>query len=212
MHHGTCVTHVPWCMSGSLTRAGDETFPTFPAHAQSVNLQIWQEAHACRHQIMVSTNPGFLLVWLIWHQVPKLLLCMICLEIVPLKSLPHLPSVNELTYWDFNKHGHSLTMDAKHAISMQIEWCIVWWLCQSNQESCLILRKPVVSPTSSMEDHLSIYMVYDYKYIYSCDRYLQSSNLSAVEVTLTQHGQCYNDRQTIQWHPSIGTHPLMPQL
>ena len=20
MHHGTCVTHVPWCMSGSLTR------------------------------------------------------------------------------------------------------------------------------------------------------------------------------------------------
>ena len=22
MHHGTCVTHVPWCMSGSLTRGG----------------------------------------------------------------------------------------------------------------------------------------------------------------------------------------------
>ena len=22
MHHGTCVTHVPWCMSGSLTRCG----------------------------------------------------------------------------------------------------------------------------------------------------------------------------------------------
>ena len=21
MHHGTCLTHVPWCMSGSLTRA-----------------------------------------------------------------------------------------------------------------------------------------------------------------------------------------------
>ena len=21
-HHGTCVTHVPWCMSGSLTRGG----------------------------------------------------------------------------------------------------------------------------------------------------------------------------------------------
>ena len=24
MHHGTCVTHVSWCMSGSLTRAGGE--------------------------------------------------------------------------------------------------------------------------------------------------------------------------------------------
>ena len=22
MHHGTCVAHVPWCMSGSLTRGG----------------------------------------------------------------------------------------------------------------------------------------------------------------------------------------------
>ena len=22
MHHGTCVTHVPWCMSGSLNRGG----------------------------------------------------------------------------------------------------------------------------------------------------------------------------------------------
>ena len=33
MHHGTCVTHVPWCMSGSLTRGGGETFPAFPAHA-----------------------------------------------------------------------------------------------------------------------------------------------------------------------------------
>ena len=33
MHHGTCVTHVPWCMSGSLTRCGGETFLAFPAHA-----------------------------------------------------------------------------------------------------------------------------------------------------------------------------------
>ena len=24
MHHGTCVTHVPWCMSGWLTRGGGE--------------------------------------------------------------------------------------------------------------------------------------------------------------------------------------------
>ena len=27
MHHGTCVTHVPWCMSGSLTRGGCENIP-----------------------------------------------------------------------------------------------------------------------------------------------------------------------------------------
>ena len=39
MHHGTCVTHVPWCMSGSLT------FPAFPAYAQPAILRFRQEAH-----------------------------------------------------------------------------------------------------------------------------------------------------------------------
>ena len=33
MHNGTCVTHVPWCMPGSLTRGAGKTFPAFPAHA-----------------------------------------------------------------------------------------------------------------------------------------------------------------------------------
>ena len=44
MHHDTCVTHVPWCMSGSLTNdflwnlvAGK----TFPAHAQPAIFRIW---------------------------------------------------------------------------------------------------------------------------------------------------------------------------
>ena len=27
MHHGTCVTHVPWCMSGLLTRGDGENVP-----------------------------------------------------------------------------------------------------------------------------------------------------------------------------------------
>ena len=30
MHHGTCVAHVPWCMSGSLTHGGGENVPGFP--------------------------------------------------------------------------------------------------------------------------------------------------------------------------------------
>ena len=51
MHHGTCVTHVPWCMPRSLTsgliwsRRRGKTFPAFPAHAQPAILPIWQEAH-----------------------------------------------------------------------------------------------------------------------------------------------------------------------
>ena len=38
MHRDTCVTHVPWYMSGSLTLA-------FPAHAQPAILRTWYEAH-----------------------------------------------------------------------------------------------------------------------------------------------------------------------
>ena len=45
MHHGTCVTHVPWCLLGSLTRGGGKMFPAFPAHAQPAILRIWQEVH-----------------------------------------------------------------------------------------------------------------------------------------------------------------------
>ena len=51
MHHGTCVTHVPWRMPGSLTRGflwsrrRGKTFPAFPAHVQPAILRIWQEAH-----------------------------------------------------------------------------------------------------------------------------------------------------------------------
>ena len=30
MHHGTCVTRVPWCMSESLTHAGWENVPGIP--------------------------------------------------------------------------------------------------------------------------------------------------------------------------------------
>ena len=37
MHHGTCVTHVPWCMSGSLTRGGGENVPGIPGDCATHN-------------------------------------------------------------------------------------------------------------------------------------------------------------------------------
>ena len=45
MHHGTCVTRVPWYLSESLTRGGGGNVPAFPVHAQPANLLIWQEAN-----------------------------------------------------------------------------------------------------------------------------------------------------------------------
>ena len=49
MHHGTCVTHVPWCMSGSLTCGDGENVPGIPGACAPANLRIWQEAHARHH-------------------------------------------------------------------------------------------------------------------------------------------------------------------
>ena len=45
MHHGTCVTHVPWCMSGSLTCGDGENIPGIPGACAPAILSIWQEAH-----------------------------------------------------------------------------------------------------------------------------------------------------------------------
>ena len=45
MHHGTCLTHVPWCMPGSLTCGDGENVPGIPGACASAILRIWQEAH-----------------------------------------------------------------------------------------------------------------------------------------------------------------------
>ena len=45
MHHGTCVTHVPWCMSGSLTCGDGENVSGIPGACAPAILRIWQEAH-----------------------------------------------------------------------------------------------------------------------------------------------------------------------
>ena len=37
MHHGTCVTHVPWCMSGSLTWCGGGNVPGIPGACTTRN-------------------------------------------------------------------------------------------------------------------------------------------------------------------------------
>ena len=54
MHHGTCVTHVPWCMSGSLTCGDGENVPDIPGACAPAILRIWQEAHcSLDHQTSV---------------------------------------------------------------------------------------------------------------------------------------------------------------
>ena len=38
MHHDTCVTHVSWCMSGSLTSGGGEKVPGIPGACATRNI------------------------------------------------------------------------------------------------------------------------------------------------------------------------------
>ena len=38
MHNGTCVAHVPWCMSGSLTRGDGENVPGIPGACATRNV------------------------------------------------------------------------------------------------------------------------------------------------------------------------------
>ena len=59
MHHGTCVTHVPWCMSGSLTCGDGENVPGIPGACAPAILRIWQEAHAVKRswKILTSVSP-----------------------------------------------------------------------------------------------------------------------------------------------------------
>ena len=41
MHHGTCVTHVSWCMSGSLDCGDGENVPGIPGACAPAILRIW---------------------------------------------------------------------------------------------------------------------------------------------------------------------------
>ena len=63
MHHGTCVTHVSWCMSGLLTRGGRENVPGIPSACAPAILRIFQEAHRC--PIMT------LIIWFWYTKTPK---------------------------------------------------------------------------------------------------------------------------------------------
>ena len=57
MHHDTCVTHVPWCMSRSLSPGGGENVPGIPG------------ACATRNVSYLARGP-WLFTWRVQHQGP----------------------------------------------------------------------------------------------------------------------------------------------
>ena len=67
MHHGTCVTHVPWCMSGPLTRGVGENVPGIPGVCATLNFTYmvrnpWKErVLAALHRC--NTSPKRKVIW-----------------------------------------------------------------------------------------------------------------------------------------------------
>ena len=55
MHHDTCVTHVPWCMSGLLTCGDGENVSGIPGACAPAILRIWQETHMMSHTYLEDT-------------------------------------------------------------------------------------------------------------------------------------------------------------
>ena len=56
MHHGTCVTHVPWCMSGSLTCGGGENVPVIPGARATRNFTYLVRGPCQRNQPLASNK------------------------------------------------------------------------------------------------------------------------------------------------------------
>ena len=55
MHPGTCVTHVPWCMSGSLTCGGGENVPAIPG-ACATRKFTYLVRGPCVYNILTAVN------------------------------------------------------------------------------------------------------------------------------------------------------------
>ena len=55
MHHGTCVTHVPWCMSGSLARGGGENVPSMPGACEIRNFTYLTRGPWCLCDVILLT-------------------------------------------------------------------------------------------------------------------------------------------------------------
>ena len=71
MHHGTCVTHVPCCMSGSLTCGGGENVPGIPGACASHNFTYLARGPCC--QFFVYPPIRIMVIWADrhWHTKSK---------------------------------------------------------------------------------------------------------------------------------------------
>ena len=63
IHHGMCVTHVPWCMSGSLIRSGEKNVPGIPGACAIHNFTYLARGPWC-YMGDCTRGSGFVVFWL----------------------------------------------------------------------------------------------------------------------------------------------------
>ena len=66
--HGTCVTHMPWCMSGSLTSSRGENVPSIPGACATCNFTYlargpWFTSVCNGHVISQRQTPNCMIVY-----------------------------------------------------------------------------------------------------------------------------------------------------
>ena len=80
MHHGTCVTHVPWCKSGSLTRGGGENVPGIPgACAPRTIISGKKPMNKTGHIHLYTTKHRYEIKFNICCQSSNLVYCIYCI-------------------------------------------------------------------------------------------------------------------------------------
>ena len=109
MHHGTCVTHVPWCMSGSLNRGGGENVPGIPGACATRNFTYLARG-PWWHQIYVQSC--FTVTWGIlgfpWYQqvnMWKKNYCDVIMGAIA-SQIISLASVYSIVYSEANQRKH----------------------------------------------------------------------------------------------------------
>ena len=63
MHHGKCLMHVSWCMSGSLSHGGKENVPGIPGACATRNSTYLVRGLCSRHKYRISYNPPGNRLW-----------------------------------------------------------------------------------------------------------------------------------------------------
>ena len=115
MHHGTCVTHVPWCMPGSLTSgfplesAVRENVPGIPGACATRNVtylvkcplsvvEYHNRSYTCRHLCVCDTLASN---YRIYWTIISLTIFYLYYQLFWLTSIPTKPCFNCFKSWHY---------------------------------------------------------------------------------------------------------------